>query len=276
MVKWRLLIAGMMMLGLFFGCAGMQPSPNPVGDPIPALDRILSSGELRVGMSGDMPPLTMVDKEGKLDGLDADLAAAIAKTMNVKPNLQRIDFAELLPALEAGRIDLIISNMTMTPERNLKAFFIGPYLTSGKGLLTRRSTLAEVVQMHELNSSQFTFVTVKGTTSESVVRSGAPLAINLAAESIDQAVQAVLDGTADAMIADYPVCFVAAFRYRDAGLVPVKAPITYEPIGIAMPKGDPHLANWIENLLHGLQQAGYMKKLKDRWFDHPDWLDELK
>ena len=270
------MIVVVMMAGLFSGCAGTQPSATPVGDPPPALDRILSRGELRVGMSGDMPPFTMETKEGQLIGLDADLAAAIAKTMNVKLNVQRIAFAELLPALEAGRIDMIISNMTMTPERNLKAFFIGPYFTSGKGLLTKRSTLAEVTHMHELNSPQFTFVTVKGTTSESVVQSGAPQAINLAAESFDQAVQAVADGTADAMIADYPVCFVAAFRHQDAGLVPVKAPITYEPIGIAMPKGDPHLANWIENLLHGLQKAGYMAKLKDRWFGHPDWLDELK
>lgn len=276
MVKWRLLIAGMMTVGLFFGCAGMQPSPTPVGDPIPALDRILSSGELRVGMSGDMPPFTMVDKKGKLIGLDVDLATLIANTMTVKLDLKRIGFAELLPALEAGHIDLIISNMTIIPERNLKAVFVGPYFTSGKGLLTKRITLADNVQMHELNSTQFTFVTVKGSTSESAVRSAAPLAINLAADNIDQAVQAVVDGTADAMIAGYPVCFVAAFRHQDAGLVPVKAPITYEPIGIAMPKGDPHLANWLENLLHGLQKAGYMTKLKDKWFGHPDWLDELK
>jgi len=264
------------VMGLIFGCAVTPPAPTPACGSSPVLDRILSRGELRVGMSGDMPPFTMTNREGKLIGLDVELATLIANTMKVKLNLKRIGFTELLPALEAGRIDLIISNMTIIPERNLKAVFVGPYFTSGKGLLTRRITLADVVQMRELNSSQFTFVTVKGSTSESAVRSAAPLAINLAADSIDQAVQAVVDGTADAMIAGYPVCFVAAFRHRDAGLVPVKAPITYEPIGIAMPRGDPHLANWLENLLHSLEKAGYMKKMKDKWFDHLDWLDELK
>lgn len=86
----------------------------------------------------------------------------------------------------------------------------------------------------------------------------------------------VIDGKADAMVADYPLCFVSAYRNRAAGLVPVKAPITYEPIGIAMPTGDPHLVNWLENLLHGLQQAGYMQQLGKKWFAQPDWLEELK
>mgnify|MGYP001818959531 FL=1 len=265
-----------LIMFVLFGCAQVPLVSASPGASSPVLDRILSRGELRVGMSGDMPPLNMTTKEDKLIGLDADLAAIIADAMNVNLSLQSIPFYELLPALEAGRIDMIIANMTITPERNLKAVFVGPYFVSGKGLLTKRSTLVTVERVEELNSPEFTFVTLAGSTSELVARSGAPQAKLLTAANQEQAVQLVIDGGADALIADFPICVVAAFRYRDAGLVAANTPITYEPIGIAIPRGDPHLVNWLENVLDGLGKAGVMKVLKKKWFGEPKWVDQLK
>ena len=261
---------------LLFGCAEMQRTSTPAAPSSPVLDRILARGELRVGMSGDMPPMNMTTREDKLIGLDADLAAIIADAMNVKPSLQRIAFAELLPALEAGRIDMIIANMTITPERNLKAVYVGPYFVSGKGLLTKRDTLARAAALEDINSADFTFVALKGSTSELVARKGAPRAILLTAASEDEAVQMVVDGDADAMIADFPICVVAAYRHKETGLVAAATPITYEPIGIAIPKGDPHLVNWLENVLDGLTKAGVMKALEKKWFGEPTWVDQLK
>ncbi len=261
---------------LLFGCAEMQRTSAKASAPASTLDRVLLVGELRVGMSGDMPPMNMTTKEDKLIGLDADLAAVMANAMGVRLKLEKIPFDELLPALEVGRIDMIISNMTITPERNLKADFVGPYFVSGKGLLTKRATLAKAEKMEDLNSPEFTFVVLKGTTSELVARKGAPKAGLLTAYSEDEAVQMVLNGDADAMIADFPICVVAAYRHKGSGLVSVVAPITYEPIGIAIPKGDPHLVNWLENVLDGLRKAGVMEELKVKWFAAPTWVDQLK
>jgi polar amino acid transport system substrate-binding protein len=261
---------------LLFGCAEMQRTSAKASAPASTLDRVLLVGELRVGMSGDMPPMNMTTKEDKLIGLDADLAAVMANAMGVRLKLEKIPFDELLPALEVGRIDMIISNMTITPERNLKADFVGPYFVSGKGLLTKRAILAKAEKMEDLNSPEFTFVVLKGTTSELVARKGAPKAGLLTAYSEDEAVQMVLNGDADAMIADFPICVVAAYRHKGSGLVSVVAPITYEPIGIAIPKGDPHLVNWLENVLDGLRKAGVMEELKVKWFAAPTWVDQLK
>jgi polar amino acid transport system substrate-binding protein len=259
-----------------FGCAEFQQSSEPAAASSPVLDRILSQGELRVGMSGDMPPLNMITKEDKLIGLDADLAAIIANAMGVKPSLQQMAFGDLLPALEAGRIDMILSNMTITPERNLKAAFVGPYFVSGKGLLTKLDTLAQADEMDDINSAQFTFVVLKGSTSEIVARKGAPRALLLTAPTENDAVQMVVDGNADAMIADFPICLVAAYRHRGAGLLAAETPITYEPIGIAIPKGDPHLVNWLENVLDGLRESNIMTAIKLKWFGEPSWVDQLK
>jgi polar amino acid transport system substrate-binding protein len=69
---------------------------------------------------------------------------------------------------------------------------------------------------------------------------------------------------------------VAAYRHRNAGLVAANTPITYEPIGIAIPIGDPHLVNWLENVLDGLNKAWVMKVLKAKWFGEPEWVDQIK
>jgi polar amino acid transport system substrate-binding protein len=274
MKKLNLLCVLALIVSLLSGCAEVNRVPTPSASPV--VDRIVSSGELRVGMSGDMPPLNMTTKEGKVIGLDADLAALVVEAMGVKLNVQKMAFAGLLPALEAGRIDMIISNMTMTPGRNLKVAFVGPYFTSGKGLLTKRSTLAEVKKMDDLNNPAFTFVALKGSTSEAVTKAGAPKAKLIVVASENEGVQMVLDGKADGMLADFPICAVAAYRYPGSGLVSVAAPITYEPIGFGVPNGDPLLVNLLQNLLNGLEKAGYMKELGEKWFGKPTWIDQLK
>ncbi len=270
--KWAVVV--LMIGGLLAGCAGMNQTTK--ASPSPVIDRVVSRGELRVGISGDMPPMNMVAKDDTIIGMDVDLAAMVAEAMGVRLNLQKIDFNGLLPALESGSIDMIISNMTMTPDRNLKAAFVGPYFISGKAFLTKRSSIAQAKGLPDVNSPQYTFVALKGSTSEAVIGKGAPQARLLTAGTQNDAVQMVIDGRADAMIADFPICAVAVLRNPQAGLVSVVAPITYEPIGIAVPKGDPHLLNWLGNFLHSLEKAGYMHDLKQKWFAQATWLQQMK
>jgi polar amino acid transport system substrate-binding protein len=101
------------------GCQwpGASLAPNG-GAASPHLSRILASGVLRIGLSGDQPPLNMRNKAGELIGFEVDLAEALATSMGIDTQLVTMPFAALLPALEAGDIDLIISGMTITAERN--------------------------------------------------------------------------------------------------------------------------------------------------------------
>jgi len=270
--KWVIVA---LMIGCFLaGCAEMNQTTKASSSPV--MDRIVSRGELRVGVSGDMPPMNLLTKDDKVIGMDVDVATMIAEAMGVKLNLQRIDFKGLLPALESGSIDMIVSNMTMTPDRNLKVAFVGPYFTSGKAFLTKRSSIAQAKGLPDLDSPQYTFVALRGSTSEAVISKGAPKAKLLTAGTQNEAIQMVVDGKADGMIADYPICVVAVYRNPAAGLVSLVAPITYEPIGIAVPKGDPHLLNWLGNFLHSLEKAGYMNDLKEKWFAQPTWLPQMK
>src|SRR5512136_299283 len=93
----------------------------------PVLDRILTKKELVVGTAASMPPLNMTTKDGQIVGMEMDLARFFADGMGVKLTLKPMNFNDLLPALEAGQVDMILSSMTITPGRNLKVAFVGPY-----------------------------------------------------------------------------------------------------------------------------------------------------
>jgi len=241
----------------------------------PVIDRILQRGELIVGMSGDQPPLNVKTKDGKIIGLDVDLSRIMADAMGVKLKIENIPFSNLLPALQAGKIDMILSNMTMTQTRNLKVAFVGPYFISGKALLAKLDTIVSFSGTKDIDKSDFSMAVLKGSTSHVFVKQFVPKAKHVLTKSLDESLDLVIQGKVDAMVSDYPFCVVSAFRYKHKGLATVKTPINFEPIGIALPPNDPLLINWVENLLTTLKTTNILMNLSKRWFEETSWLKRL-
>ena len=272
--KWMTVLA--LLLVFLSGCAQMNSNTaNAAASASPVIDRILQRGELTVGMAGNMPPLNMTTKEGELIGYEVDLAGAMAKAMGVRAKLAVIPFAELLPALQSGKIDLILSNMTITPGRNLKAAFVGPYFISGKAFLTKKKTIAMVDEPQDIDAKNTRLVALKGSTSQAFVEKAIPDATLLTANDYDEAVKMVLEDKVHAMVADYPICVVSVFRYPNQGLLSVVTTLTYEPIGVGVPAGDPLLVNWVENFMGMAEETGLLQEFKEKWFLQTDWLNRL-
>jgi polar amino acid transport system substrate-binding protein len=241
----------------------------------PVLDRILTKKELAVGTAASMPPLNMTTKDGQIVGMEMDLARLFADGMGVKLTLKPMHFNDLLPALEAGQVDMILSSMTMTPGRNLKAAFVGPYFASGKSILTKKANVGSVDEIGKMNNPEKVFVALKGSTSQMFVERLMPKAKLVLADDYGQAVEMVRNDKAVAMVADYPICMVSVYRYPDAGLITLEKPISYEPIGIALPPNDPLLVNWVQNFLNTLEKTGEMQLLLERWFKDTSWVSRL-
>jgi polar amino acid transport system substrate-binding protein len=272
MKKWVIVFAALLLF--LTGCAQMNSNTaNTAASPV--IDRILQRQELVVGMAGNMPPLNMTTKEGDLIGYEVDLAKAMAKSMGVKAKLAVIPFAELLPALQSGKIDMILSNMTITPKRNLKVAFVGPYFTSGKAFLTKIKTIAMANKPQDVDDKNTKLVALKGSTSQAFVEEAMPDVTLVTANGYDEAVKMVLEDKVQAMVADYPICVVSVFRYPNQGLLSVVTQLTYEPIGVGVPAGDPLLVNWVENFMGIAEKTGLLGNLKEKWLLNADWLQQL-
>ena len=239
------------------------------------LQHILESGELRIGLSGNQPPLNMTNKNGEIIGLEVDLMKALAQSMGLTARFVVKPFADLIPAIERGEVDLVISGMTITPERNARVAFVGPYFISGKSVLTKSPTIASADNATLLNNADQRYAVLAGSTSETFVEQVLPKAASVPATDYDTAVQMVLDDEVDAMIADFPICQLSVMRHPEAGLSTLMTPFTIEPLGIALPAGDPLFINLIENYLNTLENTGLLVQFKAKWFSDGSWISEL-
>ena len=102
------------LTGLLLLCTSCASAP--AAPPRSALDRITETGEIRIGTSGEQPPLTMTARNGELLGLDIALARVLAQSMGVEARFVQLPFGQLLDALLAGQLDLVMSGMTITPQ----------------------------------------------------------------------------------------------------------------------------------------------------------------
>ena len=264
-----LVVVALLLTAVQAAAAGKSESVSPV------IDRIVAKKELIVGTAASMPPLNMTTKDGQVIGMEVDLAKLFADAMEVKLTLKPMRFDELMGALDTGKVDMVLSGMTMTPLRNLKVAFAGPYFDSGKSLLVKEENTASVRSTARLNTPEKTLVALKGSTSQRFVEKLMPQAKLLLADDYAQAVAMVRDDRALAMVADAPICLVSVHRYPEAGFATLDKPLSYEPIGVALPPNDPLLVNLVQNIISTLNKTGEMETIMKQWFRNTDWIKQL-
>jgi polar amino acid transport system substrate-binding protein len=250
-------------------------APALIAQAGPVLDRIQKNGVLVVGTSGAYPPLTAKAINGEFIGYEMDLARYLAAALKVKLQIKEIPFSDLLPALEKGEVDLVLDGFTITPARNARVMFAGPHLVAGQSLLTSKEMAISLQGPASLNQPSITVAAAKGTTGEMAVKELLPKADYVPVDSQEAALKLLLKGKVKAVVADFPFCAVASFRYKDKNIIATDKPFTFEPLGIAMSQSDPLLHNLVQNFLLLLQGSGRLEAMQNRWFKHSEWMKRL-
>jgi polar amino acid transport system substrate-binding protein len=255
----RLIIAFITLFAVINGTAYAS-------DNSPVLSRIQESGKMILGTSGNMPLMSEKTLTGEVIGFDIDMATALADSMGVELVIKIIPFEKLIPALESGKVDVVLSNMTMTVGRNMRVAFAGPYFVSGKCLITKEEAMAKADQPADIQSKDVTMAVIKGTTSEVFVEKLMPEVKRVPVSDVDEGTALVASGKAGAMLTDFPICLSVMKRYPDSGFQSVLSLLTYEPIGIAISSDDPLFANLTKNFLIRAEGVGLMTALTLKWF----------
>ncbi|MEM9256648.1 MAG: transporter substrate-binding domain-containing protein [Pseudomonadota bacterium] len=234
----------------------------------PVLDRVVEGDVLKVAMSGDQQPFNFVfGKNDKIIGFDVDLAREIAQLMGVELQIVRMPFDELIGAVEDGRADLVISGMTITASRTRGVTFIGPYMLSGKSLLANAKTVQQMKSPDELNRSSVKLVALKGSTSESLIQRKLPEATLTSVGNYDEGIKLLLTGAVNGMVADMPILALTKQQHRDANLQLITPPLSIEPLGIMIARGDEQLENLLRNYLAVFEKTGLLLNLHRKWFE---------
>lgn len=235
------------------------------------LNQILKRGELRVGLEAGYIPFEMRDKRGEIIGFDVDLAKLMARYMGVKVSFVNTQWDGIIPALLTDKFDILMSGMTITPERNLQVNFADPYIIIGQTILLNVKNKDAVKSVKELNDPKYTIATKLGTTGEIAARRYLGKAKLKTFETEADAALEVRNGRADAFVYDLPFNVVYGAQYKDA-LVHLKEPFTKEPLGWAIRKGDPDFLNWLDHFQNQIRNDGTYDALYNKWFEGTAWL----
>jgi cyclohexadienyl dehydratase len=137
--------------------------------PMAVLDRIKASKVVRVGMTGDYAPFTL-DRGGNLSGADVQMAEALAKALDAQPQFVSTSWSTLMRDYQAGRFDVALGGISITPERAKVAAFSVPYHHGGKTPIVRCGTEARFDTVAEIDRPDVRVVVNPGGTNQQFVR----------------------------------------------------------------------------------------------------------
>lgn len=269
------ILAGLFILVSLAACsAGAQPAAGTTAPQAPApqtgpttdtLDRIVSSGTIKIAVPEDTPLFGSLGADGKYEGYDIEIANMIAKDMGVTAELVPVSSQNRIPYLTSGKVDLVISSMGIKPERALVISFSNPYAPffwAVYGSADKKVTNVEEAKAYKVGATL-------GTLEEIAFSDAAGEGANIMRFD-DQAttVQAFVTGQVDLIVTGNAI---AAQIMKDHPEMNVESKFILQqsPCHIGVRRGDESLLHFVNAFIYFHTLNGNLDKLSMKWFGEP-------
>jgi polar amino acid transport system substrate-binding protein len=250
--------AGLAVLAII-GLATIFASGPAIADGS-TLDTVRARGTLIVGIKTDYPPYGYIDADGNPAGFDIELAKYIAAKLGVKVELRPVTSGNRIAMLQSGTVDVLAASLSITRSRAKAIDFSIPYIGIGGVFVVRKDS--DVKGYPDLAGK--TVAVVQGTPSIIVLRHEQPAAHVLTFQEKPQAVQAVLEGKADAFIEDAGPAHVFATEHPELKTVGV----SFDPqtIALGLRQNDSQFRNAVNFAIVDMAEEGVYLKLYRQYF----------
>ncbi len=261
------LLFALLGLALLAGCDKAAEAPkSAAATPAPAasyLDTIKARDKLIVGVFTDKPPFGFVDESGRYVGFDTDIGRAFAKSLlgdENKVEFVAVEPASRIPFLQSDKVDLILANMTVTPERKEAVEFTNPNLR-----VAVQALVADGSSVQKLDDlADKTTIVTTGTTADIWLTKNHPDWKLLKFEKNSESLQALANGRGDAYAQDNLILF--SWSKQNPGYRVLPQLLGEEaPIAPAVKKGNIELRDWVNAELARLGEQKYLLKLYDQY-----------
>lgn len=260
-------------LGALSGQAAAQDAVQEISSKS-VVETIKKRGVMRVGVSTFIP-WAMRDKKGELVGFEIDVAKKVAEDMEVKIEFVPTAWDGIIPALLAGKFDIIISGMSIKPSRNLTVNFTQPYAHSGLQMAASKKA-APNYKVEDFNKANVKIACRRGATSCSDGMVVFPKAQFLQFDDDAQAFQEAVNGNAHAVLSSAPKPAHWTIQQPDALYRPTMENLTTTNEAFALRKGDPDAVNFFNNWILTRSTDGWLKQRQQHWFATMDWRDQVE
>ncbi|SFN18322.1 transporter substrate-binding domain-containing protein [Variovorax sp. OV329] len=230
------------------------------------LDEIVASKKIVFGVNPTLPPLGIFNDKNEIDGFDVEVANKIGELLGVKTEIVQVGSPDRIPFVSSGKIDAVLGAMTITPERQKVIDFTVPVHTEVLGVLTTKSKPYK--DWMELNDPSVRLVEVRGATPVKLVQEKLPKAQLLLLDNYPDAVRAIAQGRADAMI-DVMDFMTEHTRKHKIDWRIVDAPIEVYFCGIGVQKGNDALREKLNGAIKQLHANGFVDERWKKWFGGP-------
>lgn len=238
------------------------------------IEEIKRRNSLRVGMS-TFVPWAFRNRAGELIGYEIDVATRLAQDMGVRVEFVPTAWDGIVPALLAGRFDMIIGGMTVTAARNLSANFTNSYSASGVDLAASRRLAEGMTTMEAWNRPNVTISGRRGTSALAAAQRLFPRATFRQFDDDAQSILEVVNGRAHGMVGSMPRPRFAVLENEAALFSPFAQPLARQIDSMALRKGDPDALNFLNNWIASRQLDGFLEERQAYWFQNREWRDQV-
>ena len=205
---------------------------------------IKKSKTIKIAVFSDKKPFGYVDENGEYQGYDVYLGNRIAKDLGVKVKYVPVEAAARVEVLATGKVDIVLANFTVTPERAQKVDFALPYMKVALGIVSPKKAL--ITNPAQLNGK--TLIIAKGTTAESYFSKNYPKIKLLKFDQYSEAYNALLDGRGDGLSTDNTEVLAWAIENPTFAVGAGADSIgSLDAIAPAVQKGNKDLLDWLNN-----------------------------
>ncbi|HDA2811309.1 TPA: ABC transporter permease subunit [Staphylococcus aureus] len=257
----KCLIRFILVLGLLISSAMVYINPTAHAEQDQAWEKIKERGELRVGLSADYAPMEFehtVNGKTEYAGVDIDLAKKIAKDNNLKLKIVNMSFDSLLGALKTGKIDIIISGMTSTPERKKQVDFSDSYMMTKNIMLVKKDKVNEYKDIKDFNNKKVG--AQKGTEQEKITQTEIENASITSLSRLPDVILALKSGKVEGAVVEKPVAEAYLKQNPKLGISNVKFNEEEKDTVIAVPKDSPKLLSQINKTIKEVKDKGLIDK----------------
>lgn len=257
----KCLIRFILVLGLLISSAMVYINPTAHAEQDQTWEKIKERGELRVGLSADYAPTEFehtVNGKTEYAGVDIDLAKKIAKDNNLKLKIVNMSFDSLLGALKTGKIDIIISGMTSTPERKKQVDFSDSYMMTKNIMLVKKDKVNEYKDIKDFNNKKVG--AQKGTEQEKIAQTEIENASITSLSRLPDVILALKSGKVEGAVVEKPVAEAYLKQNPKLGISNVKFNEEEKDTVIAVPKDSPKLLSQINKTIKEVKDKGLIDK----------------
>ena len=220
------------------------------------LDQIKDSGTINIGVFSDKNPFGYVDENGDYQGYDVYFANRIGEDLGVEVNFVSTEAANRIEYLQTGKVDVILANFTVTPQRAEEVDFALPYMNVALGVVSPDSRVIDSLDNWDANDQM---IVISGTTAETYLTENYPDIPLQKYDTYANAKNAIENGNGVAWANDNTE--VIAFAKQNSGYtVGIPSLGSQDTIAPAVSKGNTTLLDWINDEIKSLGEESFFHK----------------